>query len=95
MTEPKQHPDSEWMAQIDERLARGDARMGKIEAELTRNTETTEEVRDLLTAAKGAFKFLGGVSAVARWVGGVSAAAVAVWGLLYAITHDGRPPGGP
>lgn len=88
-------PDSAWMAAIDERLANGDARMGKIEAELTRNTEATEEVRDLLAAAKGAFRVLGGIGAVARWVGGIAAAIVALWGLLYAITHGGRPPGGP
>lgn len=93
--DPAVKPDSEWMALIDERLARGDARMSKIEAELTRNTEATTEVLDLLTAAKGAFRVLGGIGAVARWVGGIAAAGVAVWGLLYAVTHGGRPPGGP
>lgn len=88
-------PDSEWIALIEQRLKNGDERMGRIEAELTRNTEATTEVLDLLTAAKGAFRVLGGLGAVARWLGGIAAACVAIWGLLYAITHGGRPPGGP
>jgi hypothetical protein len=88
-------PDSAWMALIDERLAAGDERMRKIETELTRNTDATTEVLDLLTAAKGAFRVFGAIGAGARWVGGIAAALIAVWGLLFAITHGGRPPGGP
>lgn len=88
-------PESEWMALIDKRLEQGDQRMAKIESALAFNTETTTEVRDLLTAAKGAFRVGGWIYAAARWFGGIAAALVAGWGLLYAITHGGRPPGAP
>ena len=52
------------------------------------------EVRDLLAAAKGAFRALNAIGIVVRWIGSLAAAGVAIWGAVYAITHGGRPPGG-
>ena len=101
-------PDTRWGEEIELRLDRGSERMQRIEAELARHTEqldqlqadlqrntaATEEVRDLLEAAKGAFRALNGIGIVVRWVGGIAGAGVAIWGAIYALTHGGRPPGG-
>ena len=101
-------PDTRWGDNIEDRLDSGDERMERIEAdlsrladhvaslhaELQRNTVTTTEVRDLLDAAKGAFRALDGMGRVLAWVGRIAAAGVAIWGAIYAITHGGRPPGG-
>ena len=101
-------PDTRWGEEIETRLDKGSERMKRIEAELTRqtaqlqqlqqdmqrNTEATEEVRDLLAAAKGAFRALNAIGIVVRWIGSLAAAGVAIWGAIYAITHGGRPPGG-
>lgn len=101
-------PDTRWGDEIEQRLDRGSERMARIEAELAqqteqlkqlqqdmqRNTQATEEVRDLLSAAKGAFRALDGIGIVVRWIGGIAGACVAIWGAIYAITHGGRPPGG-
>ena len=100
--------DTNWGDQIEDRLDRGSERMARIEAELARhteqlnqlqvslaaNTEATEEVRDLLDAAKGAFRALNGLGIAFGWLGRIAAAGVAIWGAIYAITHGGRPPGG-
>lgn len=90
---PPQTGDSAWMAMIDERLAAGDERMRKIEADLHTNTQATTEVLDILAAAKGAFRFFGAVGSVARWTGGIAAALLAVWGLVIAAL-GGNTPGG-
>lgn len=101
-------PDTTWGDEIEMRLDRGTERMQRIEDELARqteqltqlqaalaiNTETTSEIRDLLEAAKGAFRALDGLGVVVRWIGGVAAACVAILGAVYALTHGGRPPGG-
>ena len=101
-------PDTRWGEEIEGRLDRGSERMARIEAELSRQTEqlnqlqadlkrntaATEEVRDLLDAAKGAFRALNGLGIAFGWLGRVAAAGVAIWGAVYAITHGGRPPGG-
>lgn len=101
-------PDTRWGDEIEQRLDRGSERMARIEAELARqteqltqlqadlkvNTEATQEVRDLLDAAKGAFRALNGIGIAFGWIGRIAAAGMAIWGAVYAITHGGRPPGG-
>lgn len=62
-----------------------------IRIELSANTVVTTEVRDLLNAAKGAFKFFGGVGAVLKWIGIAAGAIVAVLTLIWTTLHGGRP----
>lgn len=73
----------------------GEARMGSIESELRANSDTTTEVRDILTTAKAGFKVLGGIGTLARWVGYLAAAAASVYGLWHMVAHGGKPPGTP
>jgi hypothetical protein len=67
-----------------------------IRAELKINTETTakikdltEEMVDLFTAAKGAFKVLGWIGTLVKWIGGIAIACAGLWGLW---TNSGMPP---
>jgi hypothetical protein len=67
-----------------------------IRAELKINTETTakikdltEEMVDLFTAAKGAFKVLGWFGTLVKWIGGIAIACAGLWGLW---TNSGMPP---
>jgi hypothetical protein len=76
------------------RLEQGDKRMTHIESSITANTEATLEARDILVAAKGAFKVLGWLGVVFKWVGGISTAAVAIYVAFYVLTHGGKLPGG-
>lgn len=76
---------------IDQRLDNGSARMDLMQGELTRNTEVTTEVRDVLNMAKAGLRVLGGIGTAARWLGGIAAAAAAIWALWQAIRH-GTPP---
>ena len=82
------------MQRIEAELAQQTAQLQRLQQDMQRNTEATEEVRDLLAAAKGAFRALNAIGIVVRWVGGIAGAGVAIWGAVYAITHGGRPPGG-
>ena len=61
-----------------------DSRMGGIEG-------ATLEVRDILTAAKGAFKVLGWLGAAAKWAAAVCGALTAIYVGAYTMTH-GKPP---
>lgn len=90
------------IAGIEDRLDRGADRMGKIEKrlddavdELARNSELTQDVRDILTAAKVGLRVLGGIGQVVRWFGILATAGVAIWGAIYAITHGGQLPPKP
>lgn len=77
----------EQVAEIGGRLQKGDRRMGAIETDLKLNTSTTLEIRDLLTAAKGAFRVLGWIGVGVKWVGGLAATAVGVWSLIDLIRN--------
>ena len=76
---------------VDGSLRRGDSRMGDIEAALAGNSAVTIEVRDILSAAKGAFKVLGWLGAAAKWTAAVGGALVALYVAAYTAAH-GRPP---
>ena len=78
--------------EISERLAAGDERMSRIEAELRVATQTVESVKadtgeivEAFGAMKGAFKVLGWIGAFARPVAGIVALAAALWGLWSAV----------
>lgn len=73
------------LCEIETRLSDGDVRMDRIETALQTNTDATLEMRDILQAAKGAFKVLGWLGIAAKWIGGFAAAAVAIWQLVVAV----------
>lgn len=75
---------------IYERLEKGDKRMTHIESTLADNTAATMEARDILVAAKGAFKVLGWLGVVFKWVGGIASAVTALYVLLH--LGDGSLP---
>lgn len=85
--------DEAWRRAIEDRLDRGSDRMKAIEDELRQNTDTTREVRELMELGRSGFKVLGFFGVAAKWVGAIAAAFVSVWGLIYTITHGGKPPG--
>lgn len=84
--------DADRLEAIEVRLARGSVRMDEFATELKRNTDATEDIREILQAARLGFKVIGGLGAVFKWVGTLAGAAVAIWGLIYALTHGGVPP---
>lgn len=88
------NPLHAWMQSVESQLRAGETRMADFEQKLDNNTALTKEIRDILDAAKGAFKVLGGLGVAAVWVGKIAGAGVAIWGAFYALTHGGRPPGG-
>lgn len=92
--EPTPSTFDAWMAATEARLKSGDDRMTAIESKLDKNTTITQEVYELLLAAKGAFKFFSAMGTVVGWIGKIAAAGIAIWGAFYALTHGGRPPGG-
>jgi uncharacterized protein (DUF697 family) len=59
---------------------------------MRRNTELTQEIRDVMVAAKVGFKVLGGIATVIKWVGMVAGAAVAIYSAVYIALHGGTPP---
>lgn len=77
---------------IENQLREGAQRMDGMQAELTKNTEVTTEVRDLLAAYKSGMRVLAGLGKVAVWVGKLAAAGAAISAFWYAITHGGQPP---
>lgn len=60
-----------------------------IKKELAENTTVTTEVKDILTAARGAFKFFEVLGKVLKWLGIVAAAITAILGLSHMISHGG------
>ena len=69
---------------MEERLMRGDVRMGNIERSLATNTAATQEVLEIVTMGRSFFKVLGYVGKAAKWIGSIGAAC----GVLYAAwTH--------
>lgn len=93
---------SERLLAIDARLDRGAEKMDEqadrlksVEAELRSNSETTREVRELLDAGKSGLRVLGWLGAAGKWIGTLATAGIAVYGALYAITHNGQLPPKP
>lgn len=86
MTEPKiperRNTDRELAGKvlsIEDRLDKGDKRMGGLEASLAENTAATKEVLEIVTMAKGFFKVLGHIGNAIKWIAGFGAAAGALW----------------
>jgi hypothetical protein len=79
------------LAHVQRQLAAGDSRMATIEAELKTNTNLTEDVKDLLNAARVGLKVLGWIGTAAVWAGKIAAAIAAMWGAWQLMRH-GSPP---
>lgn len=84
--------DEDRLAAIEARLLEGSARMDRMQAELSANTAITVQVRDLLQTLRGGLRLLGWLGVAAKWIGGIAAAVTAVWALIHAAIHSGRPP---
>lgn len=56
-----------------------DDRMDRLDSGLQQNTAVTQEVKDILDTAKGAFKFFGHMGNAIKWMLGFGAAALAFW----------------
>jgi len=67
------------MNAMEERLARGDSRMGAIERDIKTNTEATTKVLDIVIMGEGFFKVLGHIGNFIKWSIGLLAGAIAVW----------------
>jgi hypothetical protein len=86
---------------MEDRLARGSARMRRIETSVDENTamtranaEMTREVLELMQAAKAGFRVAGWVGTALRGAGKLAAAIAGIWALWQAIRH-GTPPAPP
>lgn len=56
-----------------------DDRMDRIDAGLQQNTAVTQEVKDILDTAKGAFRVFGWMGNALKWTLGLGAAALGFW----------------
>jgi len=71
---------------MEERLARGDSRMGAIERDIRDNTEATREVLEIVLMGKSFFRVLGHVGTAIKWISTTAAACAALWAIW---THRG------
>lgn len=56
-----------------------DQRMDRMDAGLQQNTAVTQEIKEILDTAKGAFRFFGHMGNALKWVLGFGAAALGFW----------------
>ena len=66
--------DSAWVQQVDAELRSHGDRLASIEKTLAENNATTFEIRDILVAAKGAFRVFGWVGQGVTWALKIGAA---------------------
>jgi hypothetical protein len=93
-------PDTEWAILVETRFDDLAERVAKLEESLHENTEltaanaeVTAEMRDILTAAKGFFKFAGYFGTFAAWLAKTGIALAALWAGWQAIIAASIPPG--
>lgn len=72
----------------DSRMQRIEDRVARIETKLDANTAATDEILEIITAAKSFFRFAAGAGSVIKWASGIAAAVLGLW---YTI-HNGKPP---
>jgi hypothetical protein len=80
------------IAAINERLDAGSKRMKGIEEALTTNTEITQDIHDVIVAARVGFRVLGGLGQAVKWVGMVATGALGLWAFLVALKQGGPGP---
>jgi hypothetical protein len=64
---------------IEERLASGDERMGKIEKDLAENTAATREVLEIISVGRSFFVVLGHIGNGVKYVAALGAAIGGAW----------------
>ena len=64
---------------IEDRLDRGDKRMGNIESDLAQNTAATNEVLEIVRMGKSFFKVCGHIGNAIKWALGIATAIGAAW----------------
>lgn len=69
---------------MQERLDKGDRRMGNIETDLAANTAATNEVLEIVRMGKSFFKVAGLIGKGIKWTAGMVAAIGSMW---YVFTH--------
>jgi len=79
--------DTEWRAWA----ADMEIRMGRVEDDLRENNIQTQEVHQIITDARGFFRFLARLGTVFIWIAKVGAAGGALWALISAL-KSGKPP---
>lgn len=77
---------------IERQLIQGAKRMDSLESSVKQNTELTQEIRDVMVAAKVGFRVLGGVGTMVKWFGVIAAGALSIYVAVYAALHGGHPP---
>lgn len=60
-------------------VSAADDRMDRLDAGLQQNTAVTQEVKDILDTAKGAFRFFSSFGNVLKWILGLGASGLAFW----------------
>jgi len=73
-------------------MALREKRILDLEIALSKNAETTAEVRAMLEPLRGLFRFIGWIATAVKWFGAVAAAALAIYSLWYTATHEGTLP---
>jgi chromosome segregation ATPase len=84
---------------IEERLAEAERRMSDVEKqlaamreELRDNSEITQDIREILIAARVGLRVLGGLGQVVKWIGIVAGGLAAIYGAWQAITKGLQLP---
>jgi hypothetical protein len=89
MTDPT---NSDRLAAIEARLDKGSQRMDVLDEAVKINTNLTQEIHDILAAARMGFKVLGWTGTVLKWLGAIAGALVSIYVFVYAATHGGATP---
>lgn len=63
--------------------------MQRIEQSLKGNTDMTQDVHDVILAARTGFKVLGALGQGVKWLGYLAAGLLSIWALIQAMAHGG------
>jgi hypothetical protein len=79
---------------IEDRLAEAEKQLSAMREELRDNSEITQDIREILVAAKVGLRVLGGLGQLVKWLGIVAGGVAAVYGAWQAITKGLQLPKG-
>ena len=89
---PDRRAEDPWRKKMEREVAELREEMANNTAITAQVKASTDEVYDILTAAKGAFRVLGWIGVAAKWIGIIAGAVTAAWILWYQIRHGGDLP---